>query len=75
MAKAAMVGYTGCVMCYGQTGAGKTFTLANETAGQQGIMVQTFNLIFQTAAEDKHAKSNPNPNPTPNPDPNPNLKP
>ena len=43
-------------MCYGQTGAGKTFTLANETAGQQGIMVQTFNLIFQTAAEDKHAK-------------------
>ena len=43
-------------MCYGQTGAGKTFTLANETAGQQGIMVQTFNLIFQTAAEDKNAK-------------------
>ena len=35
VAKAALVGYTGCVMCYGQTGAGKTFTLANETAGQQ----------------------------------------
>ena len=50
MTKAALVGYTGCVMCYGQTGAGKTFTLANETAGQQGIMVQAFNLIFQVRA-------------------------
>ena len=43
-------GYNGTVMCYGQTGAGKTFTLANETAGQQGIMVQAFNLIFQVRA-------------------------
>jgi len=41
-------------MCYGQTGAGKTFTLANETAGQQGIMVQTFNLIFQVSRPTDH---------------------
>lgn len=29
-------GYTGCVMCYGQTGAGKSYTLANESKGQEG---------------------------------------
>ena len=54
--KATMVGYTGCVMCYGQTGAGKTFTLANERQGEEGIMVQAFNLIFAQAAEDRSLK-------------------
>merc|ERR1719224_223145 len=44
---AVLEGYTGCVMCYGQTGAGKSFTLANEGKGQEGVMIQAFNHIFE----------------------------
>ena len=51
-----MQGYTGCVMCYGQTGAGKSFTLANESAGQEGIMIQAFNHIFAMAAAERELK-------------------
>ena len=54
--KSVMQGYTGCVMCYGQTGAGKTFTLANEKPGQEGIMIQAFNCIFQTMADERELK-------------------
>ena len=54
--KATMVGYTGCVMCYGQTGAGKTFTLGNEKEGEEGIMVQAFNMIFAQAAQERELK-------------------
>ena len=49
-------GYTGCVMCYGQTGAGKTFTLANEKEGQEGVMIQAFNHIFRTADQERELK-------------------
>ena len=51
--KAAMQGYAGCVMCYGQTGAGKTYTLGNAIAGQEGIMVRAFNYIFDAAAQQR----------------------
>ena len=51
-----MKGYTGCVMCYGQTGAGKTFTLTNEKPGQEGIMIQAFNHIFLTMASERELK-------------------
>ena len=54
--KAVMQGYTGCVMCYGQTGAGKTFTLANDKEGQEGIMIQAFNHIFTTADQERELK-------------------
>ena len=54
--KAVMQGYTGCVMCYGQTGAGKTHTLANDKPGQEGIMIQAFNYIFETANNEKENK-------------------
>ena len=54
--KGAMEGYTGCVMCYGQTGAGKSYTLANNKPGQEGVMVQAFNYIFQVAADERELK-------------------
>ena len=54
--KSCMQGYSGCVMCYGQTGAGKTFTLANDKAGQEGVMIRAFNHIFKTAAEERELK-------------------
>jgi|EP00900_Chrysochromulina_parva_P024627 kinesin family protein 5 len=53
---AVMQGYTGCVMCYGQTGAGKSFTLANESPGQEGVMIQAFNHIFEVAAAERELK-------------------
>jgi len=54
--KSVMQGYTGCVMCYGQTGAGKTFTLANDKPGQEGVMIQAFNFIFATADNERELK-------------------
>ena len=54
--KSVLQGYTGCVMCYGQTGAGKTFTLANDKPGQEGVMIQAFNYIFQTMADERELK-------------------
>lgn len=36
---AVMEGYTGCVMCYGQTGAGKSYTLANEASGGDRVCI------------------------------------
>ena len=53
---ASLQGYTGCVMCYGQTGAGKTYTLANDKTGQEGVMIQAFNHIFTKAAEERELK-------------------
>ena len=43
-------------MCYGQTGAGKSFTLANESAGQEGVMIRAFNHIFEVAAAERELK-------------------
>jgi len=54
--KSSMQGYTGCVMCYGQTGAGKTHTLANDKAGQEGVMINAFNYIFDTADSERELK-------------------
>ena len=56
MVNATLEGFTSCVMCYGQTGAGKSFTLANEAKGQEGIMIAAFHHIFETAAESKDLK-------------------
>jgi len=53
---AVLEGYTGCVMCYGQTGAGKSFTLANEAKGQEGVMIAAFHHIFARAAESRDVK-------------------
>ena len=56
MVNATMEGFTSCVMCYGQTGAGKSFTLANDGKGQEGIMIAAFHHIFQVAAESRDLK-------------------
>lgn len=39
-------GINGCVMCYGQTGAGKTHTLGNTSAGNEGLMHRSISHIF-----------------------------
>lgn len=56
MVNAVLEGYTGCVMCYGQTGAGKSFTLANEAKGQEGIMIAAFHHIFEVASASRDVK-------------------
>lgn len=56
MVNATLEGYTSCVMCYGQTGAGKSFTLANEAKGQEGIMIAAFHHLFEVAAESRDLK-------------------
>ena len=42
-------GYNGTIMCYGQTGAGKTFTMNGSTANYKyrGVIPRTLSLIFQ----------------------------
>ena len=56
MVNATLEGYTACVMCYGQTGAGKSFTLANESKGQEGIMVAAFHHLFEMQAASRDLK-------------------
>jgi hypothetical protein len=55
--RSVLAGFTGCVMCYGQTGAGKTHTLANESSGPgAGVMVRAFSEIFaHIGADSVHA--------------------
>ncbi|KAJ9466404.1 Armadillo repeat-containing kinesin-like protein 3 [Diplonema papillatum] len=45
-------GYSGCVMAYGQTGTGKSHTMSNCERGQEGIIMQSMDHIFKTAAAD-----------------------
>ena len=39
-------GFNGCVMCYGQTGAGKTYTLGNDAPGQEGIVPRALRYLL-----------------------------
>jgi len=39
-------GINGCVMCYGQTGAGKTHTLGNATPGLEGIVPRSLRYLL-----------------------------
>ncbi|KAG7329998.1 hypothetical protein KOW79_006220 [Hemibagrus wyckioides] len=45
----ALEGYNGTVMCFGQTGAGKTFTMtgANENYEQRGVIPRAIQEVFQ----------------------------
>jgi kinesin family protein 5 len=47
-----MLGYNGSVMAYGQTGAGKTYTLANMEADHVGMIPRALADIFNKAAAD-----------------------
>ncbi|KFQ02262.1 Kinesin-like KIF9 [Leptosomus discolor] len=48
----ALVGYNGTIMCYGQTGAGKTYTMTGATAEYQhrGIIPRALQQVFRAAA-------------------------
>ncbi|NXS86490.1 KIF9 protein, partial [Erpornis zantholeuca] len=52
----ALQGYNGTIMCYGQTGAGKTYTMTGATSDykRRGIIPRTIQQIFKAAAEFLH---------------------
>ena len=45
----ALDGYSGCVLCYGQTGAGKTFTMtgAHSDYKYRGIIPRVISSLYQ----------------------------
>eukprot|EP00755_Sulcionema_specki_P004062 Sspe_Gene.29135::Locus_13664_Transcript_1_1_Confidence_1.000_Length_2524::g.29135::m.29135/K10396/KIF5; kinesin family member 5 len=45
-------GYCGTVMCYGQTGTGKSHTMSNMEKGQEGIIMQSMMYMFDKLAND-----------------------
>ncbi|XP_041878225.1 kinesin-like protein KIF9 isoform X1 [Corvus kubaryi] len=49
----ALQGYNGTIMCYGQTGAGKTYTMTGVTSDyrRRGIIPRAIHQIFKAAAE------------------------
>eukprot|EP00656_Telonema_subtile_P047751 TRINITY_DN5518_c0_g1_i2.p1 TRINITY_DN5518_c0_g1~~TRINITY_DN5518_c0_g1_i2.p1 ORF type:complete len:1069 (+),score=410.93 TRINITY_DN5518_c0_g1_i2:98-3304(+) len=54
-----IAGYNGCIMCYGQTGTGKTYTLGNDVTEGMVMSEQTIGItgralrtIFETARND-----------------------
>lgn len=50
--KGALEGFSGTVFCYGQTGAGKTFTMSGSTSSYQerGIIPRTISALFKEIA-------------------------
>ena len=46
---AVLEGINGCVMCYGQTGAGKTHTLGNVNKGSEGVVWRALSQILGNA--------------------------
>ena len=49
-------GVNGCVMCYGQTGAGKTHTLGNFAAGSEGIVSRALSAILEAPGEGREIR-------------------
>ncbi|KAM6134374.1 LOW QUALITY PROTEIN: kinesin-like protein KIF9 [Pterocles gutturalis] len=49
----ALIGYNGTIMCYGQTGAGKTYTMTGATAEykHRGIIPRAIQQVFKAAAQ------------------------
>ena len=52
-------GYNGCIMCYGQTGTGKTYTLGNDSTegmtmseNTMGITGRALRMIFEAVRND-----------------------
>ena len=43
---AVLEGINGCIMCYGQTGAGKTHTLGNVANGTEGVVWRALHQIL-----------------------------
>ncbi|KFO72630.1 Kinesin-like KIF9, partial [Cuculus canorus] len=48
----ALIGYNGTIMCYGQTGAGKTYTMTGDTAEyrHRGIIPRAIQQVFKAVA-------------------------
>uniref|UniRef100_A0A663M6A2 Kinesin-like protein n=1 Tax=Athene cunicularia TaxID=194338 RepID=A0A663M6A2_ATHCN len=48
----ALIGYNGTIMCYGQTGAGKTYTMMGATADykHRGIIPRAIQQVFRASA-------------------------
>ncbi|NXS58547.1 KIF9 protein, partial [Brachypteracias leptosomus] len=48
----ALIGYSGTIMCYGQTGAGKTYTMMGATGGylHRGIIPRALQQVFKASA-------------------------
>ena len=72
-------GATGCIMCYGQTGAGKTYTLAGGGGGDEdgggGIVERALRQLLPAGAGAANPNPKPDPGPSPNPNPNPSPNP
>ncbi|NXO48243.1 KIF9 protein, partial [Aramus guarauna] len=49
----ALIGYNGTIMCYGQTGAGKTYTMTGATAEykHRGIIPRAIQQVFKATAQ------------------------
>ncbi|XP_030900458.2 kinesin-like protein KIF9 [Melopsittacus undulatus] len=49
----ALIGYNGMIMCYGQTGAGKTYTMMGTTADykHRGIIPRAIQQVFKATAQ------------------------
>jgi len=52
--KAALEGYSACVLAYGQTGSGKTYSLLQDS-GDIGLLPRVCATLFKAVAEDKDA--------------------
>ncbi|KAJ9461902.1 Kinesin heavy chain [Diplonema papillatum] len=48
----AFEGYHGLLFVYGQTGTGKTFTISNKKAGDEGMLQRCVGLVFQKIQDD-----------------------
>ncbi|KAE8875698.1 hypothetical protein PF003_g40157 [Phytophthora fragariae] len=52
----ALSGYNGCVLAYGQTGAGKTFTMSGggprRRFEDRGLIARSLSRVFQRAQQD-----------------------
>eukprot|EP01061_Rhynchopus_euleeides_P030161 TRINITY_DN5019_c0_g1_i13.p1 TRINITY_DN5019_c0_g1~~TRINITY_DN5019_c0_g1_i13.p1 ORF type:complete len:1737 (+),score=885.94 TRINITY_DN5019_c0_g1_i13:117-5327(+) len=46
-------GYTAAIMCYGQTGTGKSFTMSNTRLGQEGIIPRSAGFLFDLIEQTK----------------------
>lgn len=48
----ALNGFRAAIMCYGQTGTGKSFTMCNVKTGQEGLVPRSANYLFNSIAAD-----------------------